>query len=106
MSDRDGQPAKIVGRMEATKAPSSVVDLEARRLEAEARKRLVDLRGLLRRNPEEARRALEALLPAPLVFTPLVTEQGKRYQSEGRASVAGGFTMRASPTGFEPVLQP
>jgi hypothetical protein len=34
---------------------SAVLDLEVRRLEVEARKRIVDLRGLCRRRPEEAR---------------------------------------------------
>ena len=56
-------------------------------MEREARRRLRDLRGLLERNPDEARRALEALLDGPLRFQPTETPAGRRYEIRGKIAV-------------------
>ena len=85
----------------------SVLDLEVRRLEKEARERLRDLRSLLGRHPDRAREVLEALLTGPLVFTPSETAEGKRYRIEAEASLdravgAGiaGCSMTGVPSGI------
>ena len=71
-------------RIATTKVAPSVLDLEPRRLEKEALARLSDVRSLLTGSPEDARRALEALLDGPLTVTPLRTEEGARFQLTGK----------------------
>jgi hypothetical protein len=62
----------------------SVLSLEVRRLERATVNRLDELRDVSARNPREARKVIERLLDGgKLTFTPLQTEQGKRYQIEG-----------------------
>nr|MBX2810634.1 hypothetical protein [Myxococcales bacterium] len=78
IQDRNRELKQIEGRIEAARAAPSVVDLETRRMEQEARKRLEDLRSLLRRRPEDARVAIEALLEEPLTFT----AEGEKGQGE------------------------
>ena len=68
MSEREKSLAGVEERRAALKEPPAVVDLDARRLEQEARERLADLQGLVHRHSEEARGALGALLREPLVF--------------------------------------
>ena len=74
------------------------------KLEKEARARLKDLKGLLRSNPVEARRAIDALLTGPLFFKPINTPDGHRFQvtGEGRASPGEGCRARdqACPRGM------
>ena len=112
ISDRQARLAEVEGRIRTAKTAPEAINLELRRLEAEARKRLSDLAGVFERNPEEARAALRELFPDRLVFTPVETPDGPRFQVEGDA-VVGRFLVAegrlpnvASPTGFEPVLQP
>jgi len=61
----------------------------------------------MRRNTEHARRAIESLLTAPLVFTPIEIADGKRYRIQAEASIdraAVGDVARSSiegdPNGF------
>lgn len=74
-------------------------------MEAEARRRLTDLRGALERNPDEARAVLSTIFDGPIVARPIETPAGRRFQLEGSASVGGvlgaRFSNSASPTGFE-----
>lgn len=98
ISVREKQLRAILSRIDATRTAPAVLDLEVRRLEVEARKRIADLRGLCRKRPEEARKALEALLDGPLTMTPVETEAGPRYSVEGR--LATGLILSATPTGF------
>ena len=84
-------------RMKTLGTAPSVLDLEVRRVEREAKKRLGDLRGALRRNPEEAKKSLEAILEGPLVFTPVATAVGPRYRIEGQANVG---TIGGVPSGI------
>ena len=100
--EREKQLRALQSRIDATRTAPAVLDLEVRRLEVEARKRIADLRGLCRRRPEEARRALESLLDGPLTITPVETEEGQRYSIEGR--IATGFILSATPMGIEPML--
>jgi hypothetical protein len=68
-----------------------VVDLEVRRLAKEARSRLEDLRGTMQRNPDEARKVMEAMLKGPITFTPIETSDGKRYRIRGAVAILGMF---------------
>jgi hypothetical protein len=70
------------------------------------RAKLADWRNLLRRNVEEGRAVLRALLTEPLRFTPIVEERRRGYLFEGRialdrllAGVVELPTKVASPTG-------
>jgi hypothetical protein len=112
MSEREKDLAAVEARLNTLRIAPSVLDLEARRLEKEARARLADLRGLMSRNPEQARRVLEAVLTGPLVFTPIETPEGKRYRVHAEASLdraltagGAGAVLGASPAGFEPAYQ-
>ena len=87
-------------RLELIHTAPSVLSLEVRRLEKEARARLADLQGLLDRNPTEGRKALEALLTGPLKFTPIDADGGRRYRVEGSASVGAMFTTEGVPNGI------
>jgi site-specific DNA recombinase len=102
IAEREKHLRVVQSRVDATRTAPSVLDLEIRRLEVEARKRIGDLRDLCRRRPEEARRALKALFDGPLKMTPVATPDGPRYGVEGR--LASGFILFATPTGIEPVL--
>ncbi|MGK3981380.1 hypothetical protein WMF38_57815 [Sorangium sp. So ce118] len=84
IAERQDQLSALEARLRAAKAAPSALDLEVRRLEKEARQRLGDLRAMLERNPEEARKALETILGGPLRFTPIETPEGKRYRGRRR----------------------
>ena len=108
---RQDQLSMLEARLRAAKAAPSALDLEVRRLEREARQRLGDLRTMLERNPEEARKALEAMLGGPLRFTAVETPEGKRYKIEGVIALEAVVAVEgdrsraiqvASPAGFEP----
>jgi hypothetical protein len=83
-----------------------------KRIEREARSRVLELQGALERNPEEARAVVSALLHGGhLTARPIETENGRRFLLEGTAVIGNLLACEpvsnsASPTGFEPVLQP
>ena len=68
-------------------------------MEREARQRLDDLRGLLTRNPLEARRVFETLLDGPLVFESTETTEGRRYATRGSALLGPLLTTDSDPNG-------
>jgi hypothetical protein len=73
-------------------------------MESEAKKRISDLREMLGRNQEEARRVIEALLAdGKLVCTPVETNEGRRFRIEGTAVLGkllcSEFSKSASPRG-------
>ena len=104
-----GQRQTRLGALEAhiraSNAAPEAISLELRRMESEAKKRLLDLRGALERNPAEARAVLEGIFDGKLVAHPIDTPDGRRFQVEGTASVGkmliSEFSNSASPTGFE-----
>ena len=112
IAERQEELSALEARLRAAKAAPEAISLELRRMEAEAKKRVADLRALLDRNPEEARRTMAAVFNGPITFTPVETTDGPRYRLEGQAVVGrvltGEFPVSnvASPAGFEPALQP
>ncbi len=90
---------RLGDRPTVSRAAPGAVSLDVRRTEAAARRRRVDLRGLLERNPTEARRALEALLQRPLTFAPTDTTEGRRYEIRGFAAIGPLFTTESDPNG-------
>ena len=100
LDERHRRLRSIEGRLGALEAAPSAIDLELRRMEREARERVKDLRGLLERNPAEARQAMQAILDGPLVFSPIETPTGRRYQIEGQTSAGPMFTTGNVPRGI------
>lgn len=79
----EAQVSRMKARLDALREAPSVLDMEVRRMEREARKRLRELKSLLRRNPNEARKLMETVLDGPLTFTPIQTKKGPRYEIRG-----------------------
>jgi site-specific DNA recombinase len=100
IGEREKRLAEVRARLEMIAVAPSVLDLEVRRLEREARTRLADLQGLLSRNVMEGRKALEALLTGPLRFTPVQTKDGRRYEITGAAAVGAFCTTESVPKGI------
>ncbi len=106
IGERQDRLNDIEARLRAVQAAPKAIDLELRRMEAEAKKRIDHLEGVFERNPDEAREALRELFPGKLTFTQIVTANGPRFQIEGEAVIGRllaveGFPNVASPTGFE-----
>ena len=113
MAEQEQELTAVRQRMEALKASASVLDLEARRLEKDAMERLKHLHGALERNPAEARVLLERLLVGPLVWTPIDTPEGRRFDIRGELDPTGvasgegaGSTppFNGVPNGTPPIL--
>jgi hypothetical protein len=99
IAEREKTLTDVEARLAAVQASPSAIDLETRRMEKEARRRLGDFRALLGRRPEEGRRALEALLDGPLVCQPIESAEGKRYQITGQVALGSLFTIDSDPNG-------
>jgi site-specific DNA recombinase len=100
IGEREKRLSEVRARLEVIAVAPSVLDLEVRRLEREARTRLADFQTLLSGNVAEGRRALEALFDGPLRFTPTQTDDGRRYLIEGTAAVGSMFTTEGVPKGI------
>lgn len=90
------QVTALEARLAVLKAAPSVL-LGVRRLEEETVTRLDELRDVFTRNPREARKLERLLDGGKLTFTPLQTEQGKRYQIEGRVTLGEVLQIPADP---------
>jgi site-specific DNA recombinase len=95
IGEREQRLAEVRARLGVLSAAPSVLGLEVRRLEREARTRLADLRGLLGRSPAEGRKALEALFAGPLAFHP----EEHRYRIEGSAAFGALIPTICDPSG-------
>lgn len=105
MGERERFLSVVEGRIAAAKTTPASRNAAMTKLEKAVRERLQDLQGLAARHPEEARRALEALLVGPLTFTPVDTPEGKRFLIEGRIQLTpksgpGGVSMNGVPSGI------
>lgn len=97
ISERSKRLKALESRVDAAKMAPSMVDLETRRMEEEAKAPLAELKALLDRNPEEARKAIGALLPEPLTFKPIGEKGGRRFQIEGVTEAGVLFTAESPP---------
>ena len=69
-------------------AAPEAIRIELKRMEVEARRRIEELRILLERNPEDARRVVEGLLAGgKLTAKPVTTKDDRRFLLEGSAAV-------------------
>ncbi|MDI1430215.1 recombinase family protein [Polyangium sorediatum] len=106
VGERQKELTALEARLRTAKTVPVAMDLEVRRLEAEARRRLEELRETLVRNPVEARRFIEELFPNGLTATPLPTPGERRMRLVGVSAPGRLFGIElgnsASPAGFEP----
>jgi len=106
IGEREKRLAEVRARLEVIAVAPSVLDLEVRRLEKEARARLADFQALLGRNVAESRTTLEALLTGPLRFTPVQTKDGRRYEISGAAAIGALCTTDCVPKGIRMGARP
>jgi hypothetical protein len=106
IAEREKRMRKLQVRIEALRTSPTVIGSELSELEKEARHRLDNLREILGRNPEEARKAVGALLNGPLSFTPVQTEAGKRYEIQGSIATGALFISDSVPNGKLMVVNP
>lgn len=99
IADREERVAALELRLLRIQGEPSVLNMEARRIEKEARKRLGDFAGLMERHPVEARRVLESLLKGPLRFVPVETAEGRRCRVEGEVGLAAMGVAEVSAAG-------
>jgi hypothetical protein len=100
IAEREKGLRDVEARLAALAVAPGALNLETRRLEKDARRRLADFRALLARNPQEARVALDALPEGPLSFAPVQTPEGKRYAVTGKIAVGSLFTIDSVPRGI------
>ncbi|WP_170320056.1 recombinase family protein [Polyangium spumosum] len=103
ITEREQRLSALNGRIAILKTAPQVLDLEVRRLEKDAKKRLEDLRGLTEKRPEDARRALERLLVGPLTMSPVETPEGRRYRVTGKTGLS---SMDGVPSGIRNIANP
>jgi site-specific DNA recombinase len=96
IKDREDRITALEARLRGLRAAPDLIGMETRRMEKEAKRRLTDLRSLTERNPAEARHALEALLDAPLRFTPT---PDRHYVIEGPLHLGALFPNSCDPRG-------
>lgn len=110
IGEREKRLTEVRARIEMISVAPSVLDLEVRRLEKEARANLNDLQRLLDGNVAEGRKVLEAVFKDPMRLTATQTANGRRYLIEVAAGVGSVVTIGtplpgASPRGFLPVVE-
>jgi DNA invertase Pin-like site-specific DNA recombinase len=96
MAEREEQLAGVQARLASMKTAPQVLDLETRRMEKEARRRIEDVRAVMGRRGEEAKRALAALLDGKLTFTP---RPDQHYEITGRIVTGALVHLPACPQG-------
>lgn len=108
VAERQERLSALEARIRGAKAAPEAIQMELKRMEAEAKRRIHELREMLARNPEEARRVVETVFSGPLRFTPVEQDGAKRYRIQGEASIprmltgAPSCTNSASPAGHCP----
>ena len=102
LSEREAQLREINARVAAYKTAPNVAEMKTMRFENEAKARATDLLGMMRRSPAEARKALEKVLTGPLMFTPIDTPEGRRFQVTGQAGLGSvfGISITGVPKGI------
>jgi site-specific DNA recombinase len=95
IAEREEQLGHVKAQIAVAKTAPAVLDLEVRRMQEEARRRLGDFRRMLRTSPVEGRRALQAILEGPLRFTATAK---RRYEIRGGLTMGGAlFAVDGEP---------
>ncbi len=96
MAEREDSLAAIRAQLVSMKTAPQVLDLKASRMEKEARRRIEDVRAVMGRRGEAAKRALSTLLDGKLTFTPL---PDKHYEITGRIVTGALVHLPLCPQG-------
>jgi hypothetical protein len=99
MGEREKRLTAAEARLAALQTAPAVLDLEVRRMEKEARRRIEEFAKVMTRNPDEARATLETLLGGPLRFGPVQAPEGKRFRIEGEIALESVFLSEGEGTG-------
>lgn len=103
MGERQAELTVIDTRLRAAATVPKAMEMELRRMEAEARRRIVELHDLMERNPSEAKAFARSLFPDGLKTTSLSTPDGRRMRLEGVAAPDRALGLEvgnsASPAG-------
>lgn len=99
LGERQEELNALKARIAAIKAAPETVQLEVRRMEVEAKARILQLREALEANPKEARAFLGAVFGGRLTATPLVDQRGPRFLIEGTASVGRMLAYESEASG-------
>ncbi|MDI3288052.1 hypothetical protein [Polyangium sp. 15x6] len=103
VGERQKELTALEARLRTAKTVPAAMDLEVRRLETEARRRLEELRESIGRNPIEARRFIQELFPNGLTASPLPTPGERRMRLIGVSAPGRLFGIElgnsASPAG-------
>lgn len=106
MAEREKRLTVIEARLASIKTAPSVLDLEVRRMEKEARERIERFQKLIDRHPDQARGVLEKLITRPFRFTPVETPEGKRYSIDGEVDLEALFVVEKTESGGVPFASP
>ena len=101
----------LSAELESIAAPAKVVPFDERRIRAELREKVANVRALLGRNVHGARQILQKLVVGKLECAPVTLDGGGRgYRLTGEGSYAPILppavvpTMVVTPAGFEPAI--
>ena len=84
MGEREKRLAGVEARFAALRTAPAVLDLEVRRMEKEARRRIEEFADLMTWNPDEARSTLETLLAGPPALWARAGARRQAIQDRGR----------------------
>jgi site-specific DNA recombinase len=110
LAERQARVRDLEAQIRVARMAPEAVSAEAKRLEAEARRRIAELQTVFDANPEEARAFLVALFPEKLSWRPIETAGCRFFELTAEAVVGpaiigpSGFHKGASPAGVEPAL--
>src|SRR5262249_55906679 len=110
IKDRESRRAGLTQELAGCEGHGRLTEFAAQRLRRDLCARLEDWRGLLRRQPVQARQILRKLVAGRLIFTPKIDEEGRFYEFTGHGTLghvlAGSLNAKAmvTPAGFEPAI--
>lgn len=103
IAEREEQLAQVKAQITMAKTAPAVLDLEVRRMQTVARRRLSEFKTMLGTSPTEGRRALQAILDGHLAMRALPDE--RRYEIRGALAMGGAmFTTESVPRGIRTLV--
>jgi len=112
IKEREGRRQRLAEELAIIEGAGRLGDLDVERLRRTLAERLDDWRGLLRRQPVQARQILRKLVVGRLIFYAKIDEQGRYYEfrrtRNARQVLTGAFHARAmvTPAGSDRIWTP
>lgn len=103
LRQRERRRNSLAQELEVMRRTPAAVDLELRRIEDEARERLVAVRDTFQDEQQAACQLVEALFPSGMTFTPIEVGGRPQYLIEGDAVVGPGIL--SEPTDDDVILR-